>query len=131
MMLLCMICNMKCKGVLPFNGFGLVAEIGLFCFVFPVVPSAFATSVNGALVITAPLHRFRFFWTVSNKMTTLPAAITYWGCWGYCLHHLICFHFCVEFLGFFKTSQLDFELSECYFTCTLGDVNCQWFIRFW
>ena len=128
MMSVCMIFDMKRKGLLPFKGFGLVTENGLFCSVLPVVPSAFLVSVRGALVITASLCRFRFSWTVFNKMATLPATITYWGCWGYCLHHLICFHFCVEFLGFFKTSQLDFELGQCYFTCALGDVNCKWFI---
>ena len=52
--------DMKHKGVFPFNGFGWVAENGLFCSVLPVVPFAFAVSESGALVITAPLSRFRF-----------------------------------------------------------------------
>ena len=123
MMSVCMIFDMKRKGMFPFDGSGLFAENGLFCSGPPVVPSAFAVSVSGALLITAPLRGLRFSRTVFNKMTTLPAAITYWGRWGYCLHHLICFRFCVEFLCFFKTSQLDFELGECYFTCALGNAR--------
>ena len=39
-----MMFDMKCRGVLCFNGFGLVAGNGLFCSVFPVVPSASAIS---------------------------------------------------------------------------------------
>ena len=126
----CMIFDMKCIGVLCFNGFGLIAGNGLFCSILRVVPSASAISVSSALVITALLCHFTFSQIVFNKITTLPAAITYLRCWGYCLHHLIFFHFCVEFLGFFKTSQLDFEAVECYFTYALGDVNFQWFKRF-
>ena len=99
MMSVCMIFDMKRKGMFPFDGFGLFAENGLFCSVPPVVPSAFAVSVSGALVITAPLRGLKFSRTLFNKMTTFPADITYWGCWGcwgcwgYCLHHLICFRF--------------------------------------
>ena len=77
MMSVCMIFDMKRKGVFPFNGFGVVAGNGLFCSVLTVVPSAFAVSVSGALVITTPLHRFRFSQTIFNKMATLPATVTY------------------------------------------------------
>jgi len=114
-----MIFSMKCIGVLFFNGFGLVAGNGLFCSVLPVVPSVSAISLGGALVITAPLCHFTFSQTVFNRITTLPAAITYSRCWGYCLHHVIFFHFCADH-GYDQSISEGFLGGDCLFSPNQG-----------